>query len=318
VIVGRRGDNEWLTTINCDVKPEMLLSENRSTPPVTCRSHAPLELTEAGDLRDGSVWMAAVEAVIERIAAGDAEKVVLAREVVVNSDSPLSPAWLLHRLSARFHTTWNYALDGLVGATPEMLVRVLDGQVESTVLAGTMPLPEQSDEPTIEALATDLINSDKDLVEHAHAVDSVANALAPVCSELNVVGPEILELPNVLHLVSDVSGVYASPGSPITALLLAELLHPTAAVCGTPTEAALELIREFESFDRGRYSGPVGWIDAQGDGEWGIALRCAQLDGSQAHLYAGCGIVAGSKPGAELLEAEAKLNPLRWALYPDR
>ena len=321
VIVGRCGKTAWLTTVDCDVSPTTILSASDdaiaevAAPPL--EPHAPANLVEIGDLRDGPVWASAVEAVLERIAAGAAEKVVLARQVVATAESPLSPTWLLQRLNSRFNTTWNYAIDSLVGATPEMLVRVKGGRVESTVLAGTIPLPLSATETQIDSLATQLINSDKDLVEHAHAVDSVANALAPVCIQLKVVGPEILELPNILHLVSDVSGTYANPGTAVTSLLLAELLHPTAAVCGTPPAEALEIIREFEDFDRGRYSGPVGWINASGDGEWGIALRCAQLAGPQAHLFAACGIVTGSQPGVELMESEAKLNPLRWALAGD-
>jgi len=330
VIVGRKGRTAWLTTIDCEVVPATILGLDDAAEPelaglnhaeplahssnVNPEAHAPVEIEEASDLRDGPAWAAAVEAILERILAGEAEKVVLARQVTVTAASPLSPTWLLQRLNSRFRTTWNYLVDSLVGATPEVLVSVKGGRVESTVLAGTIPVPGGASADDVEALATDLINSDKDLVEHAHSVDSVANALAPVCTDLKVVGPEILELPNVLHLASDVSGKYASPGTPVTALLLAELLHPTAAVCGVPSEAALELIREFEDFDRGRYSGPVGWINAAGDGEWGIALRCAQLDGPRADLFAACGLVADSQPGVELLESEAKLNPLRWAL----
>ena len=342
VIVGRRGGTAWLTTVECEVTPATILGlltdhddagdddagnngfagadQDTANPPLALpghEPHAPADLVEVGSLRDGPAWAAAVEAVLERIADGEAEKVVLAREVLATAASTLSPTWLLQRLNSRFRTTWNYAIDALVGATPEMLVRVIEGRVESTVLAGTIPLPANADESKIEELATVLINSNKDLVEHAHAVDSVANALAPVCTDMTVVGPEILELPNVLHLASDVSGTYANPGTPVTSLLLAELLHPTAAVCGTPSDKALEIIREFEDFDRGRYSGPVGWIGANGDGDWGIALRCAQLAGPLAHLYAACGIVAESQPGAELMESEAKLNPLRWALAGD-
>jgi menaquinone-specific isochorismate synthase len=128
--------------------------------------------------------------------------------------------------------------------------------------------------------------------------------------------PFVLHLPNVMHLATDVAGV-ASDGS--SSLALAASLHPSAAVCGTPTEVARELIRELEGMDRGRYAGPVGWIDASGDGEWGIALRCAQVDPTdpaRMRLFAGCGIVAGSQPEAELAESAAKLLPMRDALQP--
>ncbi len=144
---------------------------------------------------------------------------------------------------------------------------------------------------------------------------SVAEALAPFCSGMHVPdAPYVLELPNVLHLATDIAAV-ADHGT--SALRLAAALHPSAAVCGTPTEQARAMIAELERMDRGRYAGPVGWIDAHGDGEWGIALRCGQLDETdprQIRLFAGCGIVAGSDPAAELAEAAAKLVPMRDAL----
>jgi menaquinone-specific isochorismate synthase len=175
-----------------------------------------------------------------------------------------------------------------------------------------------------------------DLAEHEYAVRSVAEALAPHCSSMNVPeSPFVLHLPNVMHLATDVAGVLADGA---TSLRLAAALHPTAAVCGTPTDAARDVIRALECMDRGRYTGPVGWIDARGDGEWGIALRCAEIvpdAGSAAgapadptpgpstpdgtgprtlRLFAGCGIVSGSDPSAELAESDAKLVPMRDAL----
>jgi menaquinone-specific isochorismate synthase len=181
------------------------------------------------------------------------------------------------------------------------------------VLAGT--IRRTGDDARDLALAGSLARSSKDLEEHEYAVRSLADALAPHCSSMNVPEtPFVLHLPNVMHLATDVAGVLADG---VTALALAEALHPTAAVCGTPTDAARELIRELEGMDRGRYAGPVGWIDGRGDGEWGIALRCAEVDpvdGSRLRLLAGCGIVAGSVPDDELAESDAKLVPMRDAL----
>jgi menaquinone-specific isochorismate synthase len=168
--------------------------------------------------------------------------------------------------------------------------------------------------------AAQLARSSKDLEEHELAVVSVADALEPFCTSLNVPEqPFVLHLPNVMHLASDVTGVLARPaeGAAPSALALAAALHPSAAVCGTPTTAARELIREIEGMDRGRYAGPVGWMGADGDGEWGIALRSARLDDQDPHrarLFAGCGVVAASDPTAELAESEAKLIPMRWSL----
>jgi menaquinone-specific isochorismate synthase len=214
-----------------------------------------------------------------------------------------------------------------------MLVRLERGLVTSRVLAGT--IRRTGDDTHDLALAGSLARSSKDLEEHEYAVRSLADALAPHCSSMNVPeAPFVLHLPNVMHLATDVAGVLADGA---TSLRLAAALHPTAAVCGTPTDAARDLIRELEGMDRGRYAGPVGWIDARGDGEWGIALRCAEIvpdqparDGSvdddpargstgnrasrTLRLFAGCGIVAGSDPSSELAESDAKLVPMRDAL----
>jgi menaquinone-specific isochorismate synthase len=181
------------------------------------------------------------------------------------------------------------------------------------VLAGT--IRRTGNDARDLALAASLARSSKDLEEHEYAVRSVADALAPHCTSTNVPeAPFVLHLANVMHLATDVTGVLADGTS---SLGLAAALHPSAAVCGTPTEAAAALIARLEGMDRDRYAGPVGWIDAEGDGEWGIALRCARLDGADPHrlrLFAGCGIVAGSDPEAELAESVAKLVPMRDAL----
>ncbi|HNO40472.1 MAG TPA: chorismate-binding protein, partial [Marmoricola sp.] len=163
------------------------------------------------------------------------------------------------------------------------------------------------------ALAGQLARSSKDLEEHEYAVRSVAEALQPHCTSMNVPEvPFVLHLPNVMHLATDVAGVVDSLGANV--LELADALHPSAAVGGTPTKLAIDLIDQIEGMDRGRYAGPVGWIDANGDGEFGIALHSAQLSGNRARLFAGCGIVANSDPEAELAESQAKFVPVRDAL----
>jgi menaquinone-specific isochorismate synthase len=183
----------------------------------------------------------------------------------------------------------------------------------SRVLAGT--IRRTGDDNRDLNLAAALAKSSKDLQEHEYAVASVARALAPFCSGMNVPeSPYILGLPNVLHLATDVTGV-ADRG--VSALALAAALHPSAAVCGTPTDRARAVIAELEHLDRERYAGPVGWLDAAGNGEWAIALRCglvSETDPRQIRLFAGCGIVAGSDPAAELAESVAKLVPMRDAL----
>jgi len=186
--------------------------------------------------------------------------------------------------------------------------------VRSLVLAGTMPRGATPEEDS--RLAAALLSSAKEVEEHDYAAASVRRVLAPLCETLDASspGPELLTLPNVYHLGTRVVGRLAAERS---ALALAAALHPTAAVGGDPTDVAVELIRELEGMDRARYAGPVGWMDASGNGEWGIALRCAQLDpadGRRARLVAGCGIVAGSVPAAEVAETLAKFRPMRTAL----
>jgi menaquinone-specific isochorismate synthase len=251
---------------------------------------------------------------VGRIATGRLEKVVLARDVVAETQHPVDVRWPLSQLTAQYPGCWTFHVDGLLGATPEMLIRLERGLATSRVLAGT--IRRTGDDEHDLALAASLARSSKDLEEHEFAVRSVAEALADH-GTLNVPEtPFVLHLPNVMHLATDVTGVVHDGR---TALELVSDLHPSAAVCGTPTDLARTAIDDLERMDRGRYAGPVGWIDANGDGEWAIALRCAQVeDDHRLRLFAGCGIVAGSNPEDELAEAEAKLTPMRMALYGRR
>jgi menaquinone-specific isochorismate synthase len=258
-----------------------------------------------------SQWAAAVDAAIQRISRGELDKVVLARDLVAQLAGPVDVSALLNRLNAAFPDCWTFAVDGLIGATPELLVRRTGDQVTSRVLAGTVH--SSADAGKDGALAAALLGSDKDQEEHAFAVDSVAMALANHCTDLQVpTRPFVLRLANVQHLATDVTGELVD-GAPV--LALAASLHPTAAVCGTPSERAKVVIRELEGLDRGRYSGPVGWTDSSGDGEFGIALRCAQIEAeNQLRLFAGCGIVAGSDSAAEVAESDAKFAAMQSAL----
>jgi menaquinone-specific isochorismate synthase len=308
VVVGARDGVCWVTTTTADGRLPQ-------SPPRLGRHRAedPGPVAYADGARSGAQWVQVVGRAVARIAAGEVDKVVLARDLEARAERPVDLRWLLRRLAARYPGCWTFAVDGLVGATPELLVRLERGLVHSRVLAGT--IRRTGDDARDLALAGSLARSSKDLEEHEYAVRSLADALAPHCSSMNVPEtPFVLHLPNVMHLATDVAGVLADG---VTALALAEALHPTAAVCGTPTDAARDLIRELEGMDRGRYAGPVGWMDGRGDGEWGIALRCAEVDpsdGSRLRLLAGCGIVAGSVPEDELAESDAKLVPMRDAL----
>ncbi|NNG17987.1 chorismate-binding protein [Naumannella sp. ID2617S] len=304
-VVGRRDGLCWLTRVGEGPMPEPGWAPKPQRPPTS-----PGLIRYSDGAMSGPAWESVVSEAVRRIRAGEVDKVVLARDLLAQAERAIDPRWLVTRLARDYQRCWTYLVDDLVGASPEMLVRRQDGLVTSRVLAGT--IQRTSDAAEDRALAAHLSHSSKDLSEHEYAVTSVARALAAYCSGMNVPdAPYVLELPNVFHLATDVTAV-ARPGA--SSLALAAALHPTAAVCGTPTGTARQLIREIEGLDRGRYSGPVGWVDAQGDGEWAIALRCGRLDGANAQLYAGCGIVADSDPEAELAESMAKLVPMRDAL----
>ncbi|HEY0949159.1 isochorismate synthase [Nocardioides sp.] len=302
IVVGRRGQTAWLTTVGEVAAPI------GPVPPAT----APGTISFADGALNGEQWMSVVADAVSRISAGDLEKVVLARDLIATASEPVDVRWPLRRLATTYPMCWTFHVDGMFGATPEMLVRRERGLVTSRVLAGT--IRRTGDDERDLALAATLARSSKDLEEHEYAVRSVADALEPHCSSMNVPeAPFVLHLPNVMHLASDVAGVVHDAAT-VSSLQLAEALHPSAAVGGTPTTVATDLITEIEGMDRDRYAGPVGWMDASGDGEWGIALRSARVEGRTVRLFAGCGIVADSDPAAELAEAQAKFVPVRDAL----
>ena len=301
VVVGVRDGRAWMTTVGepdtrAALRPRAIA--------------APASVTWGEGTRSGEEWRGAVAEAIRRIGTGELDKVVLARDIEGRADGPIDVGALLARLAGDYPNCWTFSVDGLVGATPELLVRRSADSVTSRVLAGTVK--RRGEESLDAGLAAALLASDKDLEEHRYAVHSVAAALAAHCTDLEVPSrPHILRLANVQHLATDVTGRLAD-AAPV--LALAASLHPTAAVCGTPTERALAVIRELEGMDRGRYAGPVGWFDARGDGEFGIALRCAEVDGDRVRAFAGCGLVAGSDPELEWAESQAKLVPMRSAL----
>jgi isochorismate synthase len=269
-------------------------------------------------LPDPRAYGSAVAVAVERIRAEELRKVVLARAIDVDADRVLDPATLLHRLRAADPDAFAFAVPAgpeavLVGATPELLVSRRGLEVASTPLAGSAPRSGDRDEDR--ANADRLVASGKEREEHAIVVESVAQALGPFCDELRSdPEPAPMATANVWHLATRFRGRLREPAA--DALELVAALHPTPAVCGSPARAARALIAELEPFDRGGYAGPVGWMDAAGDGDWAIALRCAELSGPSARLFAGAGIVSGSDPSAEVEETERKfrslLDSLRW------
>lgn len=258
--------------------------------------------TETGRMTQNQ-WMESVRRLIARLQHGAASKVVMSRDMVVSAARPIDGRFLLGRLHDLYPTTWTYGVGGLIGATPEMLASMSEGRVVSRVLAGTRG-PGRGQE---------LLDSMKDRTEHLLAVESVARALGPIAETLEVPDtPRILDLPNVSHLATDVTAQVGAGN----VLDVVAALHPTAAVCGTPTTLAFNLLESFESTRRGRYSGPVGWVDAAGEGEFGIALRCGQVseDRRSVRVFAGGGIMPDSVPEVELAETRQKMAPVLEAL----
>lgn len=306
IIIGQRNGKSWITWIGDQKQPEIKKIE------ISSQSG---EITWANGTVEEEKWRNQVSKAIDAIKSGRLEKVVLARDLKANSTTKIDLNNLLQKLEIEYPSTWVFLVDGLVGATPELLVRLNKSLITSRVLAGTIQKTGNEDRDL--ALAASLAKSSKDLEEHEYAVKSVADSLAPFCSSTNVPeSPFVLHLSNVMHLATDVTGVLNDSAKQADIFTLIENLHPTAAVCGTPTNVAKKLISELETMNRSRYAGPVGWIDAQGDGEIAIALRCGELsDGNKSiRIFAGCGIVAGSDPITEYAESQAKLMPMRTAL----
>lgn len=302
VVLAYRHGRSWLTTIGeAEPFPEPV-------PELTEESASRIRYLSGA--RPDNEWLDTVAVAVREIRSGALAKVVLTRDQIAVSSERIDVRVLLRRLAKRFPQCFAFACDGLVGATPELLVQRTGSEVRSIVLAGSA---KRGTSPTEDQrIGAALQRSAKDLEEHQLAVESVVQTLEQHCADLDVPArPSLLALPNVQHLVTELSGRLVTDTS---ALSLAAVLHPTAAVCGTPTASALELIRAIEGMDRGRYAGPVGWLDARGNGEWGIALRCAEVAGAHARLFAGCGIVGASSPPAELAESEIKLRAMRYAL----
>jgi menaquinone-specific isochorismate synthase len=309
VLRARRHGRSGLTTVSGAADTPGNAGQLPAAVPVT----APAEVRWSDGSLSAPQWEQAVAAAVAAIRAGELSKVVLARDLRATASAPIDARTLLARLAARYPDCYTFSCSGLVGATPELYIRREGDQVTSLVLAGTAP--RGGSPPEDDALGAALLSSAKNVEEHGYAVADVRAALEPLCAGLSVAPqPALLRLANVQHLATRVTGVLGPSGDRPSALALAAALHPTPAVCGTPSGAALQMIRELERMDRGRYAAPVGWVDAAGNGEWGIALRCAALDGPRARLYAGCGIVADSDPAAELAEAQAKFRPVQQAI----
>lgn len=277
---------------------------------------APLDDFDERDLERGTLtrqaFRHAVAEAVRRIGAGDLAKVVLARDLKASAPDPIDLNAVLARLQRANPQAWTFHVDGLIGASPEMLVRRRGLRVESQALAGSAAVTGDPD--ATDRAARALAASGKDHAEHAFAAQSISTKLRTL-GTVEVSAPHVRRWPRIMHLATDITATLREPRS---ALDIAALLHPSAAVCGWPTEAAASVIAELEGFDRGRYAGPVGWMDATGDGEFAIALRCGQAsdDRRAVRMFAGGGIVAGSDPSAELAETATKFLAMYEALSP--
>lgn len=302
-VFGRSGATGWVTTIDDGTPPDQVATGSAldgagGEPPdrfslVPSMSHAE--------------WLRVIAEAIEHLKRTGNHKVVLARRIDIEANRPIVIPDVLERLTALYPSCMVFSMEGFLGASPELLIRRAGEVVESHPLAGTVA--RSGDAHGDGLLVARLLGSAKNRREHRLVVDAIAAALEPLCRELSVPEtPSVLGLRNVSHLATHITG-RLSDGSP-SALGLVARVHPTPAVGGSPTDAAIAYLQEVEGFDRGRYTGPVGWVDSRGDGCFAIGIRCAEVDGPRASIYAGNGIVAGSDPADELAETQLKLQAL--------
>ena len=262
---------------------------------------------------DVATYLRAVAAIRDAVQRGEITKAVVARDVFVESSEPISVHALLRRLRASFGSSYRYSIDGLVGASPELLVARNGDDVSSNPLAGTTP--RTGDPATDARLAAELRASEKNQIEHRVVIDMVHDTLLPWCSYLDwQPEPEVVAVANVQHLGTRIEGKLSLPLPHVVQLMQA--LSPTPALGGHPRDAALALLAQHEGLARGRYGGSVGWCDRHGNGTWAVTIRCAEVSADRrvARLFAGGGIVAQSDPQSELAETQAKFQAMLAAI----
>ncbi len=302
ITVGRAADGtRWVTHVD-DADDDVLA-------PVVDEPRARRFDVEA--VQDTDWWKDSVRFATKSIADGAFDKVVLARELLVTADAPMSRLGLLRRLRRSFPGCFSFAVGSMVGASPELLVSRAGEMVHAHPMAGTAP---RGGDPTTDArLAASLLASAKDRAEHQITIDMVLDTLLPYCSYVDSEPePSVVAVANVQHLASLVEGRLSQPAASVLELVSA--LHPTPAVSGWPLEPALRHLDEHEALDRDRYAGAVGWVDAAGNGTWSVGIRSALIDGSSARLFAGVGVVSDSDPDAELAETDAKFQAVLSAI----
>ena len=307
LLVGVADDGtRWVTRIQGGIDPPPDLEPaTRPSPRAHAFTLAPLTPVDR--------YLAAVERARDAVRDGSLTKAVIAREITVTSPEPIDVHAVLLRLRASFGSSFRFSIDGFIGASPELLVKVDGSTVQSHPLAGTAP---RSGDPDTDArVAAQLLASTKNQIEHRVVIDMIHDTLLPWCSYLDwEPEPSVMTVANVQHLRTVMEGRLSDPRPNVLELVRA--LSPTPALGGFPRAEALELIAQAEGFDRGRYGGAVGWVDAEGNGTWAVAIRCAELsaDRRSARLVAGGGIVAASDPLAELAETQAKFQAMLSAI----
>ncbi len=312
VVAGGADGRRWITLVgDGSVEPADALAAALEAPPAPAPGAASTALELSSPIPP-EVWRdQIVGAARDRIRSGALTKAVLARELRIEADRPIEEREVLLRLAALHPSATVFALDGFVGASPELLVSRVTDVVRAHPMAGTAA--RASDPVVDQRAAAALLASDKDRWEHRITIDWLLDELLPFCSYVDAEPePTIVSLANVHHLGTRVEGRLSSP--PASVLELVAALHPTPAVGGDPQAEALALIAELEGIDRGRYAGPAGWVDGAGNGAFVVAIRSAQIDGHTARLLAGVGVVADSDPDAELAETRAKLQAVLPAL----
>ncbi len=312
-IFGRSGDTGWVTTVEpLDGDVAATTSEPLDPPSAGDPAEPPDRFSLVPTMTHAE-WREVVADAVEVLSQGELRKVVLARRIDIEANRPFVVPDVLERLSALYPSCMVYSVEGFLGASPELLVSRYGPQVASHPLAGTVA--RSGDVHGDETLVATMMESPKARREHQVVVEAIASALRPLCAELDVPErPSVLGLRNVSHLGTHITGRLRAGGPAPTALELVGRIHPTPAVGGTPTGAALRYLQKVEGFDRGRYAGPVGWVDQRGDGCFALGIRCAEMDGPRASIYAGNGIVSGSDPAEELAETQLKLQALLAAL----
>jgi isochorismate synthase len=302
VTVGKDADGKvWITSIDSDIDAAIatLPTPRPPTPDggsFSVRPGVPID-----------TYLAAVAAGRDAVEGGHLTKVVIARDILISADKPLDIRAILRRLRASFGSSYRYSIDGFIGASPELLIARHGDVVRSHPLAGTTP--RTGDPATDARLASELIASMKNQVEHRVVIDVVNDTLLPWCSYLDwEAEPSIVAVANVQHLGTRMEGWLSQPAPSV--LEMARALSPTPALGGHPRDEALALIAKVEGMDRGRYGGAVGWLDSSGNGIFAVAIRCAEITGTEARLFAGGGIVAESDPLAELAETQAKFQAM--------